>query len=264
MVGRVLVHFGFHKTGSSTAERTLFDNRAALSGDFDIVGRKTWPEVSAAAKRASVDRGPKALAAFGAALAARLAEGMPSGRRGLCISNVDLCGAMPGHPGVSDYSAVPPLMGETGRRMIERFGADVDLRFLATIRAPEPWLRSLYWQNLKVNRLTLDFGDFAGRYGRAADFAPVLTAIEAETGGRPLIRARLEDSACDRLGPAAPVLAAMGLPEPVARTLTAHRALKVAPDEAVQRAVLKMNRSDLPDAALADAKAAAIALLTGR
>jgi hypothetical protein len=258
MSRRVLVHFGLHKTGTSTAERTLFDNQTRLAPFAAIVGRKSWPEVSSAAKRYSQAPTPDALDIFGAALAARLA-GLPATGPALCISNVDLSGHIPGHGKVQDYGALPALIGEIRRRIVARF-ARPDLTFLVSTRDPQGWLASLYWQNLKVTRLSLERDAFVTRLAPVAETGPLLAAIEAELGGHTLIRAPLEDSRSHRLGPAWPILRALDIPEDVLAALTAHRRLKATPDDATVAAVLELNRAALDDDDCADAKAMLIAM----
>lgn len=258
MSRRVLVHFGLHKTGTSTAERTLLDNQTRLAPFATIVGRKSWPEVSSAAKRYSESPAPAALDAFGAALAARL-SGLPATGPALCISNVDLSGHIPGNGKVQDYRAMPALIGEVRRRIAGRFG-DPDLTFLASTREPQGWLASLYWQNLKVTRLSLDRAEFVTRFAPVAETGPLLAAVEAELGGHKLIRAPLEDSRSHKLGPAWPILRALGIPEDLLAALTPHRRLKVTPDDATVAAVLELNRSALDDDDCADAKAVLIAM----
>ena len=258
---RVLVHFGLHKTGTSTAERTMFDNRDLLAPFAEPVGRKSWPEVSEAAKRYSQRPASAALADFGAALAARLAETDDTGPT-LCILNVDLSGHIPGVGPVSDYRALPALIGEVRRRIEARFGAP-DLRFLVSTRAPEAWLASLYWQNLKVTRLGLPREDFIARLAPVADTGPLLASIETALGPHPLIRAPLEDSRAHPLGPAWPILRALDLPDNVTAAMVPHRRLKATPDAETVAAVLELNRSALDDADCADAKAMLIALAEG-
>lgn len=258
MTRRVLVHFGLHKTGTSTAERTLLDNQTRLAPFAEIVGRKSWPEVSASAKRYSEAPAPGALDAFGAALAARL-EGLPTTGPALCISNVDLSGHIPGLGKVRDYGALPALIGEVRRRIGAAFDKP-DLTFLVSTREPQGWLASLYWQNLKVTRLGLERDAFVTRLAPVAETGPLLAAIEAELGGHWLIRAPLEDSRGHRLGPAWPTLRALDIPEDVLAALTAHRRLKVTPDDATVAAVLELNRAALDDDDCADAKAMLIAM----
>ncbi|TYB82180.1 hypothetical protein [Maritimibacter fusiformis] len=254
----VLVHFGLHKTGTSTAERTLFDNRALLAPFAEFVGRKSWPEVSEAAKRYSQTPTPGALDRLGAALAARLSDTQTSGPT-LCIVNVDLSGHIPGLGPVRDYGALPVLIGEVRRRIEARFG-NPDLRFLVSTRASRDWLASLYWQNLKVSRLDLDREVFSTRLAPVAETGPLLAAVEATLGDRPLIRAPLEGSRDHRLGPAWPILRALDVPDDVVAAMIPHRRLKVTPDEETVAAVLELNRSALDDEECADAKAMLIAL----
>ncbi|MEJ1993529.1 MAG: hypothetical protein P8X50_18090 [Maritimibacter sp.] len=257
---RIIVHFGLHKTGTSTAEATLLDNRDALAPHMHIIGRKTWPDVSDAAKRLSEAPGQEREHAFRQAVDQHLAA-LPDDGRDICISNVDLSGRLPGHPDVHSYAAPPVLMGLFADALRRCFGTGAEIRFLVSTRMPDAWLRSLYWQNLKVNRITEDFDAFAARFADTARFAPMLDAVAAAIAPFPLTVTTLEDSKSTPLGPATPILSAMGVPADTISRFTPHRRLKVSPDPEWQEVLRDLNGSDLSDQELAEAKSDILALI---
>lgn len=259
---RVLVHFGFHKTGTSTAERTLTMNGGILSKHFDCVTRKSWPDVSLAAKKFSEDQSDKRLQTFEAALAARLRALPPDDDKSLCISNVDLAGRIPGYVGVNDYGAVPVLVGALRKCIVQHFGAEVNLGFMASQRPAADWIKSLYWQNLKVHRLRDDFATFSARFAPVADQTDILNKIRAALGPFSLSTPQLPDSIQNRLGPATPILTAMGLSKGIMAALEPAPRLKASMPQEIQQAFLEMNQSDLPDSEVATAKSDALAVLT--
>ncbi len=256
---RVLVHFGLHKTGTSSAEKTLELNRAALAHHFTLVTRKTWPDMSAAAKAFSASHDPARLKDFSQILTARLRDLDP--KKSLCISNVDLSGQLPDLAGVCDYSTIAPVLGAVRTCLLDHYGPAVNLVFMASIRPADDWLQSLYWQNLKVRRLTVDFDAFATRLRGLSDFGTVLQAARQAIGDSPLLTPALPDTAQTPLGPATPVLDAMGLSERDRTGLSKSKRLKASPSPDIRRAILEMNRSDLPDHELSEAKADLLSIL---
>lgn len=259
MTRAITVHFGLHKTGTSTAEATLRDAAAIapLADRVIVVGRKDWPEVSTAAKRYSTTLTVQDLATFSAAFAARLDALPGDGARGLLIANVDLGGCLPSLASTHGYAAVPALVGAMSQAIAARpaFGPAT---FVGTTRAPEAWLRSLYWQTLKVSRETRDFDEFAAASAPLADhtalFARVADVLAEAGAGARLCTARLEDSAHSPAGPATPLLEAAGFSRDEIARLRPHKRLKRAPGEEVHAALLALNRSALSDADLDAAK----------
>ncbi len=81
----------------------------------------------------------------------------------------------------------------------------------------------------------------------------------APAGAR-LATARLEQTCATPLGPATPLLAAIGLGDAEIAALTPHKRLKPSPAPEVRDAMLDLNRSDLADDDLADAKAMLVEL----
>ncbi len=257
---RIVVHFGLHKTGTSTAEATLRGNSDALAPHMQIIGRKTWQEVSDAAKRQSEAPGQERENAFRQAVNQRLAA-LPDDGRDICICNVDLSGQLPGHPAVHSYAAMPGLMGVFADALRRRFGTGAEVSFLVSTRAPDAWLRSLYWQNLKVHRITEDFDTFATRFADTAHFPPMLNAVAAAIAPFGLITAPLEESQSTPLGPATPILSAMGMQADEISRLTPHRRLKASPDNEWHEVLRDLNGSELSDHELAETKTDILALL---
>ena len=256
---RILVHFGLHKTGTSTAERTLELNAAALAAQMQVVTRKTWDDVSKAAKVFSAQPQNNRLAAFAAVLSARLAS--INDQRDLCISNVDLSGRLPGHHRVNSYAAVPVLVGQIKQCLIARFGNTADIEFMISTRPAKDWLKSLWWQNLKVDRLTDDLTTFSDRLRPVSDFSGLLADIQAALGNTKLHMTDLGKTGGLHLGPAAPVLAAMGLSAEQMLPLLQGPRLKQSLPADLQQAILMLNRSDLSQQELKETKSETLSLL---
>ena len=256
---RILVHFGLHKTGTSSAERTLNLNAATLASQVHIVTRKTWADVSKAAKIYSGHPQPKKRAAFAAVLAQRLAAMDDS--RDLCISNVDLSGRIPGHVKIDSYHAVPVLVGQIKHCLIARFGKGADINFMVSTRPAEDWLKSLWWQNLKVQRLTEDITTFSARFRPMSDFSGLLADIQTALGSTKLQITDLGKTGNQHLGPAAPLLKAMGLTAEQMVPLLQGPRLKQSLPSDLQQAFLALNQSDLSHQELIETKAETLGLL---
>lgn len=255
---KIIIHFGLHKTGTTTAEATLAANRDILAPLAQVVTRKTWPDVTRAAKIHSAT--PSTLPQFGEVFAARLADVHLGSDQALVISNVDLSGHLPGHPEVATYDTLPARLSEIQLRLQRRFGADLDLRFVMTTRTPAAWLRSLWAQNLKVHREVRSQEEFAAQFAELAQFEPLIAAVSDAIPLGTLTVEPLENTSLRSMGPASAVLRALGT-APAALPLSPHRAMKkILPEEALEM-LLGMNRSSLSDKALKEVKSDAIHLL---
>lgn len=250
---RIVLHPGFHKTGTSTAEHMLLRNADLLAPYCQIIGNPQLDDAPEMAKRHSTRRDPSSREAFTAAWTKVLAglDDHPA-----IISCVDLFGRIPGHPQVSDYAATPILLETMVEGLEARFGAALDLRIHLSTRAADAWLRSLWFQNLKVHRITEDLHAFANRFRTLAAFD-----LSHYTARWPITVSLLEDSRHHPLGPAGPLLDHVDIPETVRCRLRPQKPLKVSFSDEGIAVLLELNRSDLDDAALRIAKDEAIGLL---
>jgi hypothetical protein len=241
MPRRIIIHAGFHKTGTSTIQGTLRENRVALKKHIALRMRWHMKDLVAATRGYSTWRDPltmiKVQHRFG--LLMNELPGMP--RRTLIISAEELSGHLPGRDDIVDYSAAPVLLYAFWEIAKERFPAAEIMIYLST-RAPEPWLKSAYWEHVKASNMTMDFDAFAQEYEAASD----LEAMVADIASRvpvPVYHKRLEDCAGLSLGPTAPLLSLCDIPDDLLGSL-----VSVAPEnqrlgDDVIQALLKVNRS---------------------
>ena len=261
MARRVVVHFGFHKTGTSSAERTLLANADALGATHVVAGRKSWPKASTRAKQYSVSRSPKDIAVMVEALRGRF-HNLDIGARGLIVSNVDFSGRLPGLPGIRDYSAVPAILNGVIEAIRGKLDPGAEIILLASIRAREAWVQSLYWQTLKVQRLTEDFETYAARLAPFPGFEETIDDIRrALPGDVTLKTTALEEGAGTPLGPVTPILETAGVAPDAIAALQPTAARKVQPDQEVLDLFLEMNRSELSGEELQATKTDALAFL---
>ncbi|MEM8579342.1 MAG: hypothetical protein AAGF60_15950 [Pseudomonadota bacterium] len=233
MPRRVVLHMGFHKTGTSSVQAALRANRAALKPHAAIRLKSQIKELLHGARGYSTWRDPLSLAKTARRFDALLAglPGMP--RRVLILSAEELSGHMPGRGDLMDYRAAPELAHVYAKAIRARFpGATLHIHL--GLRQPEAWLRSAYWEHVKSSSLTLDFDAFADRYAAAADLAAIVQRIadvaETSTGW-------LEDG-----DPAQALLAQCDLPVRALDGLTYPPPVNTRLPEKVLTALLAANR----------------------
>jgi hypothetical protein len=247
MPRRIIIHAGFHKTGTSTIQTTLRENRVAMKKHVALRLRWHMKDLVAATRGYSTWRDPltmiKVQHRFG--LMMNALPGMP--RRTLIISCEELAGHLPGRDDIVDYSAAPLLLYAFWEIAKERYPAAEILIYLST-RASEPWLKSAYWEHVKASNMTMAFDDFAETYRDAADLDDMAADIASRVPVT-VYQKRLEDCVTLPLGPASPLLSLCEMPSDVMATLE-----PVAPEnqrlgDDVLAALLEINRTyDTSDA----------------
>lgn len=256
---RITLHTGFHKTGTTTVQRTLRMNRAALKRHALVMLPWKFRPLIHAARAFSAYGDPLSLARFSHRAEAFVADLPPLTRRGLVLCSEELSGHLPGRGGIPDYRAAVPLMAELTGAFRRRY-RDHDIAVLYSTRAADTWLDSAYWEQVKSSSQTLSLADFRAKYAAAADFAPIFEAIRAAIAphGARLDHFALEDCR-SALGPAAALLRHAGLGAGELATLSpVPPANTRLPQEALDH-LLHLNRT-LPDsAARAAAKRAFLA-----
>lgn len=254
---RILIHAGFHKTGTTHLQQTLRANRAALRPDIRLVlkpGMKALCESARAYSRSREDYDLGMVKYEAAMLVQQLEnEDAPT----IILTSEDLSGHMPGRYGLHGYGAAPHLM----RALSVAFGTaapDATLTFFFTTRAAEPWLRSCYAQHLRSVRMVWDEDDYLKRLKSSADHDAILDLIKPEISDHALLDASLEEYAAKRLGTADALLQSLGLPAERRDGLVASEQRNAALPEAIKSELLALNRSDLNESALRAAKRAVI------
>ncbi len=255
MPRRVVIHAGFHKTGTSTLQQTLRHNRPLLRPYLRSVLRAGLKDAVYAARGFSTWRDPLTLAKFRYRFEAALRplKGMP--KRCLCLSAEELSGHLPGRGDLADYSAAPILATEMAGAVAAVLGDNTDLVFYYSTRDPETWLKSAYWEHVKASSMTLDFDDFAARYRPASELPEIIARIAGALPCR-IETASLGDTTTMTAGPATPILDLCDVPAEVQRQLGVTPANPNL-GEAVLLELLRANR-EISDRSARDAAKAAI------
>jgi hypothetical protein len=241
MTKRIVIHAGFHKTGTSSAQAFLAEN-----------GRVLWPVMAlglgyrfrpllAAARGYSTYRTRLRLARFDLRLHSYL-KSQRLKTRDLLISSEELSGHLPGRGDLADYSAAPVLMRRL-EKGLRRAYPEAKLSFVFTLRHPETWWPSAYWEHVKSSRMVLDFDAFMARYG-ALDLEAAAASIRLKSEVRTYW---LEEISGAPYGPATPLLELMELaPRRWAKLRPVAQKNRAPADrEALIAAFLELNRSDL-------------------
>ena len=257
MPRRILLHAGFHKTGTSTVQATLRENRVALKKHVALRLRWHMKDIVAAARGYSTDLDPltliKVQSRFGRMMNAL--PGMP--RRTLVVSAEELSGHLPGRGALADYAAAPVLLYAYWEIARARYPEAEVLIYLST-RAPGDWLVSAHWEHVKSSDMTLGLDAFCDRYAGAADLDAMVDEVRARVPA-PVHSHRLED--CDGLplGPADPLLDLCDIPADLRAGLLPVGRRNERRGTEVLEAMLTINRTHTDPDARNRAKAALLA-----
>lgn len=248
---RILVHPGFHKTGTTSLQYALKQLAGPLEPQLRTLFSDAFPEAVLAARRYSAAPAARKLGKFGDGLAMALAGIDGDDPRPLLISSEQLIGRIPGRVGNWSYDTAPALVGRAVDVLHDRFGAGTDIIVWFTTRRPEDWLRSVYWQNLRSMRIIEDFDSYRPRLEQAARLEAVVEQTRERLSGRARVCASaIEEIGGGRLGPLDTALGLLGLPT---GQLAPVKAYNVQPRGGAEE-LLALNRSSLDDEALAEAK----------
>lgn len=233
MPRRIILHAGFHKTGTSSVQQVLRANRAILKPELAMRLKGQMKDLMHATRGYSTWRDPltlaKATRRFGVVLDSLAL--MP--RRVLVISAEELSGHMPGRARLTDYSAAPILL--------QRFPKAEQAIYFST-RDPDAWLRSAYWEHVKSSSMTLSYDDFIGSYEQAVDFEKVISTTK-RTIQADVYDTSLEDSDDLPLGPAGPLLDLCDISPELRKKIIPQPAKNQRMDDAVLLALLDANRA---------------------
>ena len=255
---RVILHPGFHKTGTTTVQKCLHLNGPQIWPTTALGLGFKFPELLHAARGFSTWRDPFTLEKFATRLTSFLTRlDLPPARK-LVMSAEELAGHMPGRRDVDEYSAMPELMIRTVEVLEAQYPQGLDLTIALSTRSPDAWLDSAWAEHVKSSRMLLDLEEFRSRYAGAAELDGMVAALRDRVD-HPVVSWRLEDTHDLALGPAEPLIDLIDLP-PHNRA-----ALEPAPEQntrlprEVLDEMLVLNRSDLAPEALKAAKLAVVA-----
>jgi hypothetical protein len=253
---RIVLHAGFHKTGTTSLQVTLDAHRAALAGFAHLETPLGTPHLSRAAEAA------RGFCLTGDARA--LAQGMrdwvarlpPLEGRHLVVSSEDLVGHLPGRFGVVDYRAAVTTVPVAVDALLARFPA-AEVGVVLTTRAAGPWLRSVHWQLALHPEMMLKQRRFCKDFAHAADFDAVIAPLRAALQGRAEVHvAPMEHLLGLRLAFVDALYDLIGLPDALRQGLVPTGAHKRRSVEGLADPFVMLNRAKLPPEELEQAKMA--------
>ncbi len=243
---RVVIHAGFHKTGTSSAQAMLRENRGLLRRYIRFYLKWKFESVTQAARGFSTWRDDLSREKFRWRFA-RLLEGTGADlRKPLLLSSEEFSGHLPGRQGLADYSAAPLLAADLATAVYQHFGADTDLTFVYTTRNPRDWLRSAYIHHVTRSDLTLSYDEYLEKFGASADLDDIADRVQQAVGLAKVVTYSLEFTKRTRLGPCHGLIEAMDLPETVVDALVPVSRRNTAPSAGDIELCLELNRSDMP------------------
>lgn len=245
---RILLHPGFHKTGTSSIQHFLWLNRDALAPSFAPVMLRHLKPVVRMACRFSRFQNPIDLIDVVPALDHAMQEAAIRPGQDIVISCEGLLGHLPGWPGVATYDAAPTLLTYYTGYLQDRFPG-ADLRVIFTVRDAESWLFSAYRHHLRGQRMTLSAGAFAANHALAADLIRVADAVAAVIDVNVLTLA-LSNMRDHPGGPGGAICDLMDLPDATRAALKPVGQGNTGPDEGLWQQFLDLNRSNLSDQAV--------------
>lgn len=257
----IVLHVGFHKTGTTSVQSSLSAHAAALVDMAHIETLHLSDGLSKATESARAYSQFSGTMALRAGMEAWVA-GLPDlGTRHLLVSSEDFAGHMPGRFGLLDYRAAVKTVPAAVKALKTRFPA-ANLVVLVTTRAAEPWLRSLHWQLAKHPFLQLKQRRFCKDFACAADFDCIINPMTAALSGCADVSVQpLETLTTRRLGPVEAVYDLMGLPDLLRDTLAPIPVQNRQVLDGMADQFVRLNRARLPPEELRRAKSAMMGLM---
>lgn len=253
---RVIIHAGYHKTGTTSLQDFLSTNRRALKPWLSYYGKADFLAAGAHARLYGQRPFPWRLWRFRRSFR-RFLDGI-SDAPVIVLSRETFSGGMPGHRRIggrlmTGYGhAARPLAKVIVAELRRRFGPETAIEFVYTTREREAWIASVYGHLLRSIRLTDDFATFRARFPDLQSPADEAAAMAAYLSPIPVATIALEDHADLPEGPAKAILDLVGVPSGI-RLAPARRGNRGQSD-AHRAQFLDLNRTIRDQKALKAAK----------
>lgn len=250
---RFLIHAGFHKTGTSSLQRTMEQNAEALADRVRVITKDETSTLRRAAQLYAQAGDAEALELLKESVAALLVEVDPDETRDVVLSEEDLCGLIPWRHGKTGYEEAPTILKQMCDGVATRL-PEHEVLVLLTLRQTAPWVKSCYSQHLRSTDIQLSLEEYLQTAAAHCDLSAEAERIRAAIAPIPVEVAWLEDLKSTPLGPATAALArlpqALGLLDQLTPCPPANTTLP----EALAAEFLRLNRSGLDNWDLKSAK----------
>lgn len=259
---RVIVHAGFHKTGTTSLQDFLARNRKAFRPYCKLYIRGDL-------KRSfHLCRVYGSLPVIATRLAFRYAfrqflKGIPDSPA-IVLSRECFSGVVLGNPRALcnpsfQYAPIAVrLAREIIRELRRRFGTDTQIEFLYTTRERDAFLQSTYAHVVAGSRLALDAPDFFAQFDDGFSLENEAGQIATKIDPVKVHIEPLENVATSPFGPGEILLRVLGVPETEWDRFVAPRKRNQSQPKSLESEFLALNRSGLRGQELKDAKLALV------
>lgn len=243
---RVIVHVGFHKTGTSSLQSYLGKHRDLFAPHFAFYGKADFLQAGSAARIYAQKPFPWRLRQFRDRFDTFL-QSIPD-QPVIVLSRETFSGSMPGHRKVFGrlIKGYRPAAVPLGRQIIaalkDRFGPDTRIEFLYTTREREAWLSSVYGHLLRSIHLTQTEAEFRAQFPKFPQLGDLATQIAARLKLDVAHIVDLSAVSGRTEGPAAAVLDLIDLPAPLRAALPPAKRANVGQTTDLRATFLEMNR----------------------
>ncbi len=259
MPPRLIVHAGFHKTGTSSVQQMLRRGKRPLRPVLRALTKRDMPAMCEAARAYAQTSSPVEMALF-AYETAQVFEALdPADARCVLLSSEDLSGHIPGRRKRLGYPAAPRLMAQLLETVGAVWGAAPEVIFYFSTRAPEAWMRSCYAQHLRATRMTDDLATYMDWQRPQSDLSMQVAAIAAAVPSARVEQHALEDTRDLPHGPLTPLLDLAGVPQHIRDKLPPPAIVNAALPEPMREALRLLNASIADSEELSRRKQALIA-----
>ncbi len=257
---KILIHAGFHKTGTSTVQYALKDNKPVLSQHMQIYLGQDFPQLIEACHAFSVHPNSDGLELITDTAHAFFASLDPDDTRPIIMSCEGLSGIIPGRRSdINSYSAVPFItcaLANAASAHLDRAetGRAEDVAFYFSTRDKQAWVHSCWWQNVRHGRMRMDLDAFHDWIRGAKDMGAVLQETATAVAPCGVISETLEVGSSMPQGPLTPILNLFNVPEMTRASLQLPERVNERPGPTLEKLLLELNRSELDNKALQNAK----------
>lgn len=252
MPKRIVIHAGFHKTGTTSIQKTLCQNKSLLGPNIRIVLRDGMVGLCEAARLYSVSNSAWDLGIVQFETAETLQKFL-NFTGTLLLSSEDLSGHMPGRRGLKTYAATPTILNAIYTATLNIFPA-AEVSFFFGTRAAKPWLNSCYVQHLRATSITQSAQEYAASYLGSARLDKVVADVQKSMPKAVVLSSALEDCTSLNLGPLDPLLDHLEVSQLIKNQFEILSPANAAPPQAKIDKLLELNRSDLSETDLKVAK----------
>lgn len=225
---KFIVHAGFHKTATTTVQRTLEQHAQILSPHVEYLDRVVLKPVRKAAQVYSGTLDPVDLSIFQMRLCELLLTLDKADQRPVLMSSEDFSGYLIGRHGVSTYTAAVPLLDTLKTTLALVCESEPNLHVYFSTRR-DGWLKSCHGQLSRNGATKLSEREFSETYASAADFDAIIAQVRSKLAPSEVSYAPIE-ALTGPLGPLQPLLDLSDVPTDMQKEIRLLPPQNVSPD----------------------------------